>query len=220
MATAMVEKNLLAGTGYFDRSTSAAREFAGTKLVAKGVAFAAKAATDVGRDNPHMRARQIEHFADFAVDIMGRLRRSPEGQFAADGICGVGFPISHTGVFFNGRVIITFVVKPVFTYEIGCGKTSLDIAKFIGYGFVDIANASSVINFNLRARQSFVDTHQSRENLVVNLNELQSCGQDIGIKGSNCGDRVTNIADLVDGQGILILTGRKNTEFVREVLAS
>src|SRR5579875_1885425 len=84
MPPAMNQEDLFSCAGELDGTPCTASKLAGADFVREGVAFAAEAAADIGRDHPNMRLRDIEHFAQLAVNVMGRLRGRPEGQFAAN----------------------------------------------------------------------------------------------------------------------------------------
>ncbi len=163
------EEDFLARAGEFDRATGAAREFAGAKFVRERVGFPAKAAAYVGGDDAHVGLREFEYLADFAVNVVRRLGRGPEGELAADGIAGVGFPTGNAGVRFQGRVVVALVVEPVFAGIIGLGKASFHIAKFIVDGFVDVAGAGLVVDLHLGMRQGLVDAHEGGEHFVFDL---------------------------------------------------
>ena len=215
MSPSVDQENLLAGAGDLDRSPGAARQLGGADLVREWVGLAAEAAADRRRDHANARGWQSQHFADLAVDIMRRLRRSPQGHFAANGVAGVGFPVCDTGVRFKRRVVVAFVVEPVFTDVVRRGKTRLHIAKFVRDGFMDIAGTRFIVDFHLWMCQSLVDTHESRQYLVFHFDELHGLVKNIGIQRGNGGNRVAHVADFVDSQGILILAGRKNTKLLR-----
>ena len=162
---------------------------------------------------------QLQDLAYLAVNVMRCLRRSPQGHFAANGIAGVGFPACDTGVRFKRRVVVAFVVEPVFTDVVCRGKTRLHIAKFVRDGFMDIAGTRFIVDFHLWMCQSLVDTHESRQYLVFHFDELHGLVKNIGIQRGNGGNRVAHVADFVDSQGILILAGRKNTKLLRQIFA-
>src|SRR6202022_3555198 len=112
--------------GYLDRPTGAARQFTCTNFVRERVALPTKAAADMGGDDANMRARQGQHLAHLAMDIVRCLCRGPEGEFASNRVGGIGLPVSDTGMLFHRRVIVPLIVKPVFTHIISSGKTRLN----------------------------------------------------------------------------------------------
>src|ERR1700693_4191126 len=115
MASAVIQKDFFARAGNLDRSTGAARQFAGADFVREWVALPAKAAADMGGDDANMRARQGQYLAHLAMDIVWGLRRGPEGEFAAHRVGGIRLPTGYARVLFHRRVIVPLVVKPVFT---------------------------------------------------------------------------------------------------------
>ena len=59
------------------------------------------------------------------------------------------FPACNTGVGFQGRVVITLVIEPVFTNVVGRGKASLHVAKLIGDSLVNVTDTRFVVDFDL-----------------------------------------------------------------------
>src|SRR5438874_7466481 len=183
------------------------------------IGLTAKATANAGGNDTYMGHWQFQDLAYLAVNVMRCLRRSPQGHFAANGIAGVGFPTCDTGVRFKRCVVVAFVVEPVFTDVVRRGKTRLHIAKFVRDGFVDIAGTRFVVDFHLWMCKSLVDAHESRQYLVFHFDELHGLVKNIGIQRGNGGNRVAYVADFVDSQGILILTGRKDTKLLRQIFA-
>src|SRR2546423_13728480 len=52
----------------------------GRELVAERIAFAAERAAVRRRDHAYARARQPKHFLKLAMEVVGDLRRGPEGE--------------------------------------------------------------------------------------------------------------------------------------------
>ncbi len=213
------EENLFARAGEFDRAAGAAREFAGANFVREGVGFPAKAAADVGGDYTHVGLREFEYLADFAVNVVRRLGRGPEGELAADGVAGVGFPAGDTGVRFQGGVVVALVVEPVLAGIIGLGKARLHVAKFIVDGFVDVAGAGLVVDLHLGMRQGLVDAHEGGEHFVFDLDQFQRFVEDIGVERGDGGNGVADVAHFVDGQRVFVLAGGEDAKFLRQVFA-
>ncbi len=90
---------------------------------------------------------------------MGCLGRRPERQFTADGVAGIWFPLGNTGMRFDGRVIIAFVVEPIFANVICRGKSGIDLAKFVGDRLVNVADTRFVVDLDFGMCQRFIDTH-------------------------------------------------------------
>ncbi len=61
VASPVQQKYFFACAGDLDGSTCTPRQFAGTDLVGKRIRLAAKTPTDIGRDHPDMRLRQLQH---------------------------------------------------------------------------------------------------------------------------------------------------------------
>src|SRR5207245_3116466 len=59
-----------------------------SELVAERIALAAERATVRRRDHADARARQAEHLLDLAVQVMGDLRRGPEGELVVGAVRG------------------------------------------------------------------------------------------------------------------------------------
>src|SRR5215469_4533033 len=117
------------------------------------------------------------------------------------------------------RVVIAFVVEPVFANVICCGKTGLDFAKLVGDRLVNVADAGLVVDLYFGVCKRLLDTHDRRQNLILYVNELDGFVEDIGVERGNCGHGVAYVAYFVDSQGVLVLTGGKNAIFLREVCA-
>ncbi len=76
-----------------------------------------------------MRLRQAQYFAQLAVNIVRRLRRRPEREFATNRVTRIGFPACNAGVRLDWRVIVALVEKPVLAHVVGCSKTCINFAK-------------------------------------------------------------------------------------------
>ena len=83
---------------------------------------------------------------------MRSLCRGPEREFATDGIGRHGFPVGNAGMGLDGRVIVAFVVKPVFAHIVCLRETSINFAKFIGDGLVNIADTRFIVDFDVGVR--------------------------------------------------------------------
>ncbi len=117
------------------------------------------------------------------------------------------------------RVVIAFVVEPVFANVIRRGKTGLDLAKLVGDRLVNIADTRLVVDLYFGVRQRLLDTHDRRQNLVLHINEFDGFIEDIGVERGNCGHGVAHIAHFVDCKGVLVLAGGENAKFLWEVCA-
>src|SRR5258707_4785433 len=169
----MQQENLLACTGDLDGAPNTAREFSSANFMRERITLAAKAASDIGRNHSHMRAGQVQHLAQFTMDIVWRLRRGPEGELTTDRIGGMRLPAGHTGMVFDRRVNVAFVKKPVLTHIVRLSEPSLQVAKLVGHRLVNIADARLVVDLDLWMRQGLINAHQRRQNLILHAYQLE-----------------------------------------------
>src|SRR5438128_1367010 len=108
MASAVAVEDLFARQSDFDGPLRQHRELGDDYLVVEGVALAAEAAA-VGRgDDAYVRRRHLKSFGERAVDVVRRLRGSPERELV------VGVEVRDRRVLLHREVCVALVEENVF----------------------------------------------------------------------------------------------------------
>src|SRR3989442_6289481 len=106
-----------------DRTPRAHREERGSDLVAEWIALATERAAVRCCDHADARARQAEDFLELAVQVMGDLRRGPQGELV------VGLVRRDRAVRLDRRVGVALEEEPIVADVIGRGESALQVAE-------------------------------------------------------------------------------------------
>ena len=105
------------------RSPRAHRKQRGRELVAERIALAAERAAVRGRDHADARPGQAEHLFELAVQVVGDLRRGPEGQLVIGAVRGDG------AVRLDRRMRVAFEEEPVVAHVVRGRETAFEVAE-------------------------------------------------------------------------------------------
>src|ERR1700694_169945 len=114
---------------------------------------------------------------------------------------------------------VAFVEKEVLEDVIGFRQRRVDVAKLECLQAVDVAALAVRMDARLRLGEGFFRTADGVENLVLNFDQIESLGCRLLILGDDGGDRIADVAYMLRGERILVLSDRQDAEGDRKVLA-
>src|SRR6266566_7911204 len=124
MATAVTIENFLARKCYLHRPSCHHCKLADHNLVIERIALAAKAAAVWRGDHANVTGRQLRDLAERAMNIVRRLRRTPERQLV------IRIEITDSRMLLHRQVGIALVEESILANQVSFRKAFLDIAKF------------------------------------------------------------------------------------------
>ena len=140
MAAAMAIENFFARERHLHRASGHHRKFANDDFVIERIALAAKAAAVWRGNDANVAGRQLQNFRQRAMNVVWRLRRTPERQLV------VRIEVADRGVLLHRQVSVAFVEESVFANQIGLGETFFDVAKFQRDFLVNVSVVAVFVN--------------------------------------------------------------------------
>src|SRR5882762_10846774 len=115
---------------------------------------------------------------------------------------------------------VALIEERVFEDFVSFGETLVDIAEFQCDSFVDVALVAVIVDARRWRGQSFFRVGDRSEEFVFDFDQVQSLEGDQFFAGNYGGDRIANVADVSNAQGLLVLTDGKDSVFDGEIFAS
>src|SRR5712672_2109598 len=115
---------------------------------------------------------------------------------------------------------VALIEESVFEDFVGFRKSLIDVAEFEGDAFVDVAFIAVIVDARRWRGQSFFGVGDGSEEFVFDFDQVQSLKGDQFFAGDYRGNRIANMAYMINTQGLLILTDRKDSVFDGEIFAS
>jgi len=147
------------------------------------------------------------------MQVVRCLRAGPDGELAVGILGGDG------GVLLDGEMRVALIKESVFKDFVGFGEALIDVAEFQGDAFMDVAFIAVIVNARRRSGQSLLWIGDSGQQFVFDFDQVQSLKCDQLFASDYGGDGITNMADVINAQGLLILTDRKDSVFDGEIFA-
>ncbi len=179
----------------------------------EGIALPAKSSA-VGRgDHANVRGRHFQHLGQRAVKVMRSLRAGPNGQLSIGIFCG------HGRVLLDRKMRASLIEKRVLEDFVGLGEAGIDVAKFQRHALVNVSLLAVVVNARRGRGESFFRVGNGGEDFVFDVNEMQSFGRDEFFARDDGGDRISDVAHMIDAKCLLVLTDRQDSVFNRQILS-
>ena len=202
----MTIKNFLTRERDFHRASGEHRQFARDDFMRERVGLAAKAAANRCRDDADAARGQLQSFRQRAMNVMRRLRRTPQRQMS------VGRKRRERGMIFEREMRVALIKIILFKNIIRFRKPRVQIAKFQRHHFVNVVMVGMFARMNRVARfvERFVHRHNRRQRFVLDVNELQRAFGGFNIQRRHRRHRVADKTHLVHAQRLFVLTARQN----------
>ncbi len=211
VAAAVAVEDLLAGERDLRRAAELQRHGGADDLVAEGVALAAEAAAVGGRDDANARRRQAEHLGEGAVEVVRRLGRRVDRQSPL--VLGHG----DRRVLLHRQMGVAVVEEEVVVDPVGRGEARLDVAELHRDDLVQVAAVGVGVELRLSGGDRLFDRGDRRQRLVVDLDGERRSVRSVLGECRDRDDRVADVADHFDRQGVLVLRDREDAEGGRQV---
>ncbi|VTR70877.1 hypothetical protein DESC_870033 [Desulfosarcina cetonica] len=198
MAPAAGHQLLFTGEGEFHRATGFLGHERRADFPGAQFHFAAKPATHSGLDDPDVIFSQIQRRGQQALNDIRRLGGGPDGD-AAFLVC-----LGHAGAGFHVGVALGLDRERVLADVIRFGEGFVQIAVFnfaidTDIGFVPVVKERRV---SFQRTFDVIDTGQF---FVLDLDQFDGRLGNVRVHCRHGGHFIADIANLVDGQGILVL---------------
>jgi len=206
-------ENFFASEADFHRAIEQKRGLSHDNLVIEGIALAAEASAIGSGADANVRGRHVQNFRESAVEIVWGLRAGPDGQFSVGVFDGYG------GVLLDREMGAALVEENVFEDFVGFGEGFFNVAEFEGDAFVDVAFFAVIVDARFGSGESFFGIGDSGQDFVVDVDEVESLEGGELLAGDDGGDRIADVADVIDAEGLFVLTDGKDSVFDGEIFA-
>jgi hypothetical protein len=213
MATAVAIKNFFASETDFDGAIEDEGGFGDDDFVIEGITFATEASAVGSGADTNVRGGHVENFGESAMEIVRGLRAGPDGQFPIGVFDGYG------GVLLDGEMRAALVEKSVFEDFVGFGEGFFNVAEFEGDAFVDVAFLAVVVNAGFRSGQGFFRIGDGGEDFVVDIDEVEGFEGGELFAGDDGGNRIADVADVINAESLLVLADGKDSVCDGEVFS-
>ena len=209
---AVAVEHLFAGEPYLDRPASQLAKLSHHNLMAERVALPAEAAP-VGRgDDPDLAGREAKHLGHRPVHVVRRLGAGPDRHPA------VGLPVPHRGVLLHRQVGVPFIEEQVFPDQVRPGEPFLQVPELQVHQLVQVPAVGVVVELRGGLRHRLLHVPDRLERLVLHLDQLAGRQGRVLVHRRHRGDRVSDEADDLRAERVLVLGHREDPERRRQVL--
>src|SRR6267143_514424 len=213
MTAAVTIKNFLAREANLDGAIQEEGGLGHDDFVIEGVALPAEASA-IGRGaDANMRGRHLQNLGESAMEVVRGLRAGPDGQLPIRVLCG------DSGVLFDGKMCASLVEENVFKDFVGFGERFLNIPKFQRDALMNVALFAVLVNARFGSGESFFGIRDGGENLVLDVDEVQSFERGEFLAGDDGSNRTTDVPHMIEAEGLLVLADGKNPVLDGQIFA-
>ncbi len=213
VAPAVGVEDLLAGEGDGYRPAGQHAQLRDDELVRERVDLAAEAAAQGGGVDVDLPLGEVEGFGEGPVDAVRTLGRGPEVELAPTLL-----PVGEGRVLLEGDVGVALVEVDVLADVGGLLERRVDVAEVQGGDAVGVPELALVDELPGGLERA-LDGRDGLERLVGHVDAPGRLPGRLLVEGGHGRDRLADVPDLVNGEGVLVLADREGAEGHREVLS-
>ena len=191
MKSSSLVKTIFTGLIEFHREDGAAEDRA------VELELAAEAASHVRREHPDVAFSHAEDAGHKALHIVGRLVGGINGQFLVGGVA------RYRAAGLHAHVRLAAAAEPVFPDVLRFLEAFFDLAPFDMAGNADVP-LEAVMDLGGVFLYGVKGLENRGEHLIVDLDQVEGLFRDLFRYRRDCRNRLADIADLVDGQYLLV----------------
>ena len=178
----------------------------------------AEATADQRLDHPNLRHRHLEHQRQLVLQVIGNLRGGPDRQAAECAGVRIEFERSQRTVRFHGRMGDLVGEEAAFGDVVGVSKRLVGIAEDVVIILLRVVRLVVVDEIGLGLHR-FFGVEVGGQKLIIHSNQFERLlGNGFGDR-SHAGYVVTDVANLVERQRVLVVADGENAEGIGRVLA-
>src|SRR5712691_12136051 len=126
------------------------------------------------------------------MEVMGDLRRGPEGELP------VGAVARDRRMRLDGGVRVPLEKEPILTDVVRGGEARVEVAEGKMDLLEDVRALGRVVDLHVLALERLLDREDRLEVLVIDLDERERVERAVLVDRRDGGDRLADVADLVD----------------------
>ena len=158
----------------------------------EGIALASETSAARSGDYADVPRGHFQNLRQGAVEIVRRLRTRPQCQLP------VAILDRYCRVLLNGKVCIPLEEEQVFEHFIRFGKPFVRVTEFKGHAFVNVPFLTVIVNPRLRCRKTFLRVRNRAQDLIVDVNKINSLRCRQLLARDYGGDGVSYVAHVID----------------------